>query len=90
MDAKGLSDERLGNRLGVARETIYRRRMEQHRLNPEKIAEIAAALDIEPAELWQVPPPPDAPPSVDKMLRDAPEELRRKAVEMVEILKRSA
>lgn len=90
MDAKEVSDERAGNRLGVARETVFRWRTEQHRLNPEKIAGLAEALGIDPEDFWSVPPSPDAPPSVDKMLRGATDELHRKVVDMVEILKRSA
>ena len=55
MRARDMSDTKLAGRLEVARETVYRWRTEQHRLNPEKIAAIADALGIDPTDLW--PPP---------------------------------
>lgn len=85
MKARELSDETLSGRLGVARETIWRWRTEQHRLNPEKIAGIASALDLDPAQLWS---PPER-PSVDVLLKDAPDDIRKKAAEMVHILVRT-
>ena len=53
--ARDMSDTKLAGRLDVARETVYRWRTEQHRLNPEKIAAIADALGIEPEDLWSPP-----------------------------------
>lgn len=81
MDAQGISDERLANRLGVSRETVWKRRTQQHRLTPEKIAEIADALGKSPQELWQ---PPDT-ISLDAIAKDAPAELRKRAAEMLTI-----
>ena len=88
MNARGLSDERLAGRLGVARETVTRYRNEQHRLNPEKIAAIAAALDLEPPDLWQLPPPRDRRPrpSIDAILRDASEEAFEKVADLAALL----
>lgn len=79
MDDRGLSDERAANRIGVARETIYRWRTEQHRLNPEKIAQLASALDIEPQELYR----PPGRRSLDAMLADAPDDLHATAADIV-------
>ena len=85
MNVRGLSDERLAGRLNVARETVTRYRNEQHRLNPDKIAAIAEALDLEPTELWR---PPDASnrPSIDAILRDAPTEAVEKVAELAILL----
>jgi transcriptional regulator with XRE-family HTH domain len=79
MDLRGLSDERLAQRLEVGRETVWRWRVEQHRLNPEKIAALASALDIEPEELWRLP----SRPSLDAIIKDAPDELQATAADIV-------
>jgi transcriptional regulator with XRE-family HTH domain len=73
MAERGLSDERLAGRLGVARETVTRWRGQQHRLNPDKIAALASALDMEPQELWQ----PPGRPSLDALVIDAADIVRR-------------
>lgn len=70
MKKQDISDEHLANRIGVARETVFRWRKEQRRLNPEKIAVIASALDMEPHELYR---PPDN-PFLDTIVRKAPAE----------------
>lgn len=85
LEHRGLSDETMGGRLGVARETVWRWRTQQHRLNPEKIAALASALDIDPIQLWS----PPTRTSVDAMLTDASDDLRQKAAEMVSILVRT-
>jgi hypothetical protein len=79
MDFKGLSDEQVGNRLDRARETIWRWRTEQHRLNPEKLAELASALDIEPQDFYR---PPQR-PSLDAIVESAPDDLRNTAIDIV-------
>lgn len=70
MAYRGLSDERLAGRLGVARETVTRWRRQQHRLNPDKIAAIANALDCEPEDLWR----PPTRPSLDAMVKALPDQ----------------
>jgi hypothetical protein len=52
----------------------------QHRLNPEKIARLASALDCEPADLWRSPV---GPPSIDAMMREAPDDVRGMAIDIV-------
>jgi transcriptional regulator with XRE-family HTH domain len=79
MDALGISDERAANRIGVARETVYRWRTEPTRLNPDKLAQLAEALDIEPQDFYRIP----GKPSLDAIVRDAPEEVRETAVDIV-------
>jgi transcriptional regulator with XRE-family HTH domain len=86
MEHRGLSDEKLGNRLGVARETIWRWRTQQNRLNPDKIAGLASALEIEPEDLFR---PPER-VSLDAIVKDYPDELRDQAAEIVRLLGRKA
>ena len=90
MKERGLSDEALAERLGVARETVtrYRDVNQQHRLNPQKIAAIAAALDLEPEDLWRPPDLGSGRPSIDRMLKGAPDALVLEAAEMTGILLR--
>lgn len=78
--ARGLNDEKVGNRIGRDRATVFRWRKEQHRLNPEKIAELASALDLEPSELWR---PPASGPSLDAMVIDSPPETQAMIADIV-------
>src|SRR5437870_5021128 len=53
-EAKGVSAEQMAGRLGIERESVYRLEREAFtRLNPEKQAAYAAALDLEPESLWR-------------------------------------
>ena len=85
MNYRGVSDEQLAGRLGVARATVTRYRNEQHRLNTGKIVAIAAALDIEPEKLWQ-PPPPNDRPSLDALVAKVPTDELRKLAETLRYL----
>lgn len=85
MDHRDLTDEKLANRLGVARETVTRWRGQQHRLNPGKIAALAAALDCEPEQLWR----PPGHLSLDAIVKDAPADLQATAADIVRRLVRS-
>lgn len=80
----GVNDEKVGNRIGVDRTTVWKWRDQPSRLDPDKLAAIADALDIEPAALWRMPPPKDQPPkpSVDEMLRDAPPDIQDTVIEL--------
>lgn len=80
MEARGLNDERLAGRLHVDRVTVTRWRNQQHRLNPDKIARVAHALDLEPEELFR---PPTGRPSLDGMIKDAPDDLKDTAADIV-------
>ena len=81
-DKKGATDEAIANRIGVARETITRWRGQQHRLNPEKIAALAAALDVAPMQLWS----PPSRPSVDAMLDGLGDDMAQRAAELVAVI----
>jgi transcriptional regulator with XRE-family HTH domain len=86
MAFRDLSDEKIANRLGRDRVTIWRWRKEKRRLTPEKQAELAHALDIEPEQLWR--PPTDV--SLDAMVKDVPAELKQTALDIVSRLIRRA
>lgn len=75
----GFSDDDAAQKLGVQRETVYRWRTQQHRLNPQKIRRLATLCGIEPGEFWHMP----GVPSIDSMLRDAPADIRRMAADIV-------
>ena len=87
MDSRGLSDQTLGDRMDVSRQTVYRWRTDQKRLDPFKIAALAAALDREPEELWR----PPARRSLDAILKAATDDQLSDAIDFVErfILKRA-
>lgn len=69
----GLSDQDVANRMGLAsRTSVWKLYTEQHRLSPEKIAQIADALDRHPSELLY---PPEV-PSLDAMAEQATPEQR--------------
>lgn len=78
-DYRGLSDETLGNRIGVARETVFRWRTEPHRLNPDKLAVLASALDCEPCDFYRLP----SDPSLDAIVSGVPADLRATVTDVV-------
>lgn len=82
MAERGLSDDQLAGRLETDRTTIWRWRTQQHRLNPDKIAAIAFALDVEPAELFQ----PPGRRSIDALISGASDDLQATAFDVVKRL----
>lgn len=84
MDDRDLSDEKVAARLEVARETVWRWRTEQHRLNPTKLSALATAIGIQPQDFWR----PPSRPSVDELLRDEPIETIQRAADVVRIMVR--
>lgn len=83
---RNLRLEDVALRIGVQRNTIWRWENEPHRLDPGKMAALAEALDIEPEELWRMPPSR----SIDAMLKNAPAELRETAIDIVSRLTKRA
>jgi transcriptional regulator with XRE-family HTH domain len=81
-EAKKVSAETLAGRLEIDRVSVHRWEREPNRLTPDKQAAYAHALGLEPEDLWR---PPEQ-PSVDALLAQASDDLRRKAAEMVAIL----
>jgi transcriptional regulator with XRE-family HTH domain len=76
---RSVNDEKVGELIGVDRATIFRWRKEQHRLNPDKIAALAKALDVEPEELWRSP----ARRSLDALVKDSPDDVVSMAFDIV-------
>ena len=79
---QGLSDQDVADKLGVNRETVWRWQTEQHRLNPQKILQLADLCGIEPGEFWHLP----GVRSVDSILRGAPDDVRELAANVVQQL----
>jgi transcriptional regulator with XRE-family HTH domain len=79
LDFRGLSDEKAASRLGIDRTTVWKWRTQPRRLTRDKIESLAVLLDIEPEELYR---PPNR-PSLDAMVKDAPEDIQDMAVDIV-------
>lgn len=77
--AKGMSAETMGGRLGLERESVHRLERHPERASAEKQAAYAHALNIEPEDLWH----PPGTPSLDGMVKAAPDELRTMAADIV-------
>lgn len=75
-----LSDQALGDIMGLPRQTIYRWRTQHHRVTPDKQAAIAEAIGIEPEQLWR----PPGRRSIDAMLAKATPEQLDDAADFVE------
>jgi transcriptional regulator with XRE-family HTH domain len=77
--AKGVSAEAMAGRLGIERESVYRIERDPWRLNGEKQLAYAAALQIEPEDLWK---PPGA-ASLDAMIKREPEDVKSMVADVV-------
>lgn len=79
-EAHGVSAEQMAGRIGIERESVYRLEREAlTRVNGEKQAAYAAALDIEPEDLWR----PPGIPSLDGIVAQASDDLKAMAVDIV-------
>lgn len=78
-EAKGISAETMSGRLGIERESVYRLEREPRRVNAEKQAAYAAALQIEPEDLWR---PPER-PSLDAIIKTASPDVQAMALDIV-------
>ena len=78
MRAKGLSDEKMADRIGVSRETVWKWRKERG-LKPDKLRRLAHELDMEPEEFFR----PPGQESVDALLVGVEPELRDTVVDVV-------
>lgn len=67
MERLGVSDAALAGRLDVSVETVWKRYKQQHRLTPDKVAEMAFHLDMEVTELMR----PPGVPSLDAITKGA-------------------
>lgn len=79
-EARGVSAEQMAGRLNIERESVYRLEREwRTRMNPEKQAAYAAALDLEPQDLWR----PPGSPSLDALIQSAPDDVQKMAADIV-------
>src|SRR6266446_5306348 len=88
LEYRGLSDQDVADKLGVKRETVWRWQVEQHRLNPQKILQLADLLGISPAELWNPPAAPNR-RSVNLILKEAPDDIYETVADIAERLLKS-
>lgn len=80
--AKGISATEMGGRIGMERESVYRLEKGTEKSKAKWQLPYAEALGIEPERLrW----PPEALPveSLDAMVKDAPEDIRKLAADIV-------
>lgn len=78
--SRGLSQERLAERLGTSDVTISRWENGRRRPDLNAQAAIAEALDIDVFDLRRHPDQPSA----DALLRDQPDEVRREALDYIQ------
>ena len=83
-ERRDMNDEKVANRLGVARQTIWKWRKHPATLGPDKLAKLAFALDCEPIQLWG----PPARPSLDVIMMGEDDDTVKEAAEMLAIFKR--
>jgi transcriptional regulator with XRE-family HTH domain len=79
----GVTDIELAKRIGAARETIWRYQAGKRQPAPARQAEIAKALGIKPAQLWEMPPGGNRRPSLDAIIEGASDEVYGMAVDIV-------
>lgn len=80
---RDLTQERLGERLGVSDVTVHRWEKGLAKLNTDVMAAIAEALAIEPGDLYRHPDQPSA----DALLRGATPEFAADVFSYIEYLK---
>lgn len=78
----GFSDESLGEKMDLPRQTIYRWRTQEHRVTPHKQFDLAIALGIDPTDLWRLPGPPNR-RSIDEMLASADDKQMTDVIDFV-------
>ena len=87
MERFGLNDQKLGDRMGVSRTTVWRWRTEQHRLNSDKIANIAHHIGLDNAQALYHPPERQ---SIDAIMAEAAPEDYETVLEIARRLARRA
>ncbi len=82
---RGLTQQTLGDRLGVSDVTVSRWETGRALLNTNVLAAIAEALNIEPQDIYRHPDQPSA----DALLRDQPTEVRDQAIKLIQAIRRA-
>lgn len=80
---RGLTQQQLGDRLGVTDVTVSRWETGRALLNTNVLAAISEALNIEPQDMYRHPDQPSA----DALLRDQPVEIRDQAIKLIRALR---
>lgn len=70
----GVSPKQLAERLDVDRTAVWRWERARRGVGTGRQAQIAAALGIEPEDLWRLPSANEDRASLDRMARDLPDE----------------
>lgn len=83
-EARGLSQERLGERLGVSKMTVSRWERNVASVNINVMSALAESLDIEPRDLFRHPDTPSA----DALLRNQPESIVDQAIAVIGALRK--
>ena len=83
-EARGLSQERLGERLGVSKMTVSRWERNVASVNINVMSALAEALDIEPRDLFRHPDTPSA----DALLRNQPDAIVDQAIAVIGALRK--
>jgi len=84
-EARGLTQERLAERLGTTGMTVSRWETGKSSVNTSVMSALADAFDIEPEELFRHPDRPSA----DSLLRGQSEAVRKQAIAIIDALRRS-
>jgi transcriptional regulator with XRE-family HTH domain len=81
-DHRGLSQEKLAERVGTTKASISRWENSERDLTTKVLAGIAKALAVEPVQLFRHP----TEPNLDDLLGTASPRLRRKAIAVIKAL----
>lgn len=81
----GFTQKELAEKVSVKDMTVSRWERTTRKLNTVKLDKLANALGIEPVDFYRSPDVP----SVDAMLRNLPESVRRQAIAIIETLSKT-
>lgn len=81
-EAKDVSASVMAERLGIERESVYRLEKKPWGVNSKKQADYAHALGLEPEDLWR-PPGTSPSPSLDDIVSQAPDDVKKLAADIV-------
>jgi len=84
-EARGLTQDRLAERLGVSSMTVSRWERGTSLLNTDVMGALADALDIEPEDLFHHPDQPSA----NALLRGQPVEIRDQAISIIKAIRKA-
>ncbi len=83
MKAKGLTQEKLADRMGITQGTVSKALKSKTILTEEYLVGIASALDVDVADLFRDP----ASPTQEELLRGLTEPERQTVIRMIDALR---